>query len=85
MRMTFSLGSFFSTSVLISSKPQIRLFGTWFSAEYHRIVPTLLLWCFGRNEGTGRSIAEPTAVLAAATVTGAAAVIRDVMRRSASR
>jgi hypothetical protein len=66
----------------------MRLFGTWFSAlpEYHRVAPALLLRSFDLNEGAGQIVAEANAVLAAATVTGAAAaVIRDVMRRSASR
>lgn len=91
--MTFSLESFFSTSALISSKPQIRLPGTWFSElpEYHRTAPALRLWplpqAVGSSEGAVQAIAGAAVLAAATTVAGAAAaaVIREAMRRSASR
>jgi hypothetical protein len=91
--MTFSFASFFSTNVLISSKAQIRLFGTWFSAlpEYHRMPPTLPFLQAAATagiEGAGRTataaLITETVLLAAQAVTGEAD-IRGDMRRSATR
>ena len=88
---TFSLGSFFSTNALISSKLQMRLPGTWLSgpAEYHRTpaAPTLLLHLVA---GNGRVVAAAETTLENVLVAARAEVIvagveAAAMRRSGSR
>lgn len=83
---TSSLGSFPSTSFLISSKPQIRLFGTWLSGpEYHLRTPVTDRGLVHLASGRAATPEHVLAAQAEMETEAGAAMPRGEMRRRRTR